>query len=56
MKYAVAGTDVGQEGVAQALASVRSFHQAGDIHHIQERRHFAAQHQVRKTQEALPVR
>ena len=35
---AIAGTDVGQEGIAQALASVSSLHQSCYVHHVQEGR------------------
>lgn len=33
---AIAGADVGQEGVPQALAGVGAFHQASNVHHIEE--------------------
>lgn len=39
---AIAGADVGQEGVPQALARVGAFHQAGDVHHVEECWDFAA--------------
>lgn len=39
---AVTGADVGQEGVSQALATVGTFHQASDVHHIKECWDFAA--------------
>lgn len=42
MKDAIAGADVGQEGVAQALASVSALHQAGDVHHVEEGWDFTA--------------
>lgn len=40
---AIAGTDVGEEGVAQALTSVSSLHQYYYVYHIQEGRHLAAE-------------
>lgn len=46
MEDAVAGADVGQEGVSQTLARVGAFHQAGYVHHIKERRDFAADQEV----------
>lgn len=39
---AIAGADVRQEGVPQALARVGAFHQSGDVHHIEECWDFAA--------------
>ena len=42
MEEGVAGFDVGQEGVAQALTLGRSLHESGDVHHVQEGRNFAA--------------
>lgn len=39
---AIAGADVRQEGVPQALARVCAFHQSGDVHHIEECWDFAA--------------
>ena len=42
MEEAVAGADVREEGVAQALPSVRPLHQASDVHHTQERGHLTA--------------
>lgn len=44
---AVAGADVGQEGVSQALALVGAFHQASDVNDIEECWHFAATQAVR---------
>lgn len=42
VEEAIAGADVRQEGVPQALARVGAFHQAGDVHHIEESWDFAA--------------
>lgn len=42
MEESVAGLDVREEGVAQALALGGPLHQPGDVHHVQERRHFTA--------------
>lgn len=42
MEDAIAGADVGQEGVAQALTTVGAFDQAGDVHHVEECWDFAA--------------
>ena len=41
MEEGIAGSDVGQEGVAQALTLGRALHEAGDVHHVQEGRDFA---------------
>ena len=41
VKDAVAGADVGEEGVSQTLAGVSALHQAGDIHDIKKRRDLA---------------
>ena len=38
----VARLDVRQEGVAEALALAGTLHQAGDVGHVQKRRHLAA--------------
>jgi hypothetical protein len=43
---AIAGTDMGQEGVAQTLASVSSLHQSCYVYHVQEGRHLAAEQAV----------
>lgn len=40
---AIAGTNVRQEGVAQSLSSVSSFHQPSYVHHIQKRWDFTVQ-------------
>lgn len=47
---AVAGADVGQEGVPQALARVGAFDQAGDVHHVEECWDFAANQEESVTQ------
>lgn len=47
---AIAGADVGQEGVSQALTRVGAFHQAGDVHHVEERWDFAAKQEGSLTQ------
>lgn len=44
MEDAVTGSDMGQEGVPQALARMGSLHQARDVHHIKERWDLAANH------------
>ena len=41
MEEGIAGSDVGQEGVAQALTLGRALDEAGDVHHVQEGRDFA---------------
>lgn len=46
MEDAITGTDVGQEGVSQALARVGTFHQASYVHHIKECWDFAANQEV----------
>lgn len=50
VEEAVAGADVGQEGVPQALARVGAFHQAGDVHHVEESWDFAANQEGSPTQ------
>lgn len=50
---AIAGADVGQEGVPQALARVGAFHQAGDVHHVEECRDFAANQEGSLTQNEI---
>lgn len=42
MEDSVAGADVREEGVAQALARAGSLHQPSDVHHIEERWHLTA--------------
>ena len=42
MEESVAGLDVREEGVTQALSLGGALHQAGDVHHVEESRHFAA--------------
>ena len=44
---AVAGADMGQEGISQALASMSTFHQTSNIYNIKERRDFAATQEVK---------
>lgn len=44
---AVTGTDMGQEGISQALALMSTFHQASNVHNIQEGWDFAATQEVR---------
>lgn len=46
MEDGIAGLDVREEGIAQALAFVRSLHQARDVDHVQEGGHFAARKQA----------
>lgn len=41
MEDGVAGLDVGEEGVAEPLALRGALHQARDVRHVEERRHFA---------------
>ncbi len=36
VEHRVAGLDVGEEGIAQALALGGALHQTGDVHHVQE--------------------
>lgn len=38
----VAGLDVGKEGVSQSLSLRRTLHQPGDVHHVEEGGHLAA--------------
>lgn len=42
MEDAVAGADMGQEGISQALAGMSTFHQASDVNNIEECWDFAA--------------
>lgn len=42
VKDAIAGSDMGQEGVPQALAGMGTLHQACNVHHIKECWNFAA--------------
>lgn len=44
---AVTGSDVGQEGVPQALAGMGSLHQARNVHHIEECWDLAAKQEVK---------
>ena len=41
MEDGVAGLDVGEEGVAEALSLRGALHQASDVRHVEERGHFA---------------
>ena len=41
MKEAITSTDVGEESVSQALASMSTLHQASDIHYTKKRWHLA---------------
>lgn len=52
MKDSIAGTDVGQEGVPQTLARVRSFHQASNIYNIKEGWDFAETQKKKKKKKA----
>lgn len=54
MKDAIAGSDMGQEGVPQALAGVGTLHQACNVHHIKECWNFAA-NQEDKTKQDLRI-
>lgn len=45
---AIAGADVGQEGVSQALAGMSTFHQASNVDNIEERWDFAATREVKQ--------
>ena len=60
MEEGIAGSDVGQEGVAQALTLGRALDEAGDVHHVQEGRDFAEKEKEMpsrskaKCQECLP--
>lgn len=51
---AIAGADVGQEGVAQALTRVGALHQAGDVHHVEECWDFAANQEGSLNQIQIP--
>lgn len=48
VKDAVAGCDMGQEGVPQPLARMGTLHQARNVHHIKECWDFAANQEERK--------
>lgn len=47
MEDAVAGADMGQEGISQALASVSTFHQASNVNYIKEGWDFATTQEVK---------
>lgn len=48
VKDAIAGSDMGQEGVPQPLARMGTLHQARNVHHIKECWDFAANQEERK--------
>lgn len=41
MEDAITGIDVGQEGISQALASMSTFHQTGNVNNIKKSWDFA---------------
>ena len=41
MEEGIAGSDVGEESVAKALAFGGTLHEAGNVSHVQEGRNFA---------------
>ncbi len=41
MEEGITGSDVGEEGIAEALAFGGALHQAGDVDHVQVGRDFA---------------
>lgn len=44
---AVAGAEVGQEGISEALTSMSAFHQASNVHDIKESWNVAANQEVK---------